>query len=585
MIVFQQPQSIVAEKRETERESITMSAAAAAAEEEEVENNENQSPYEESWELKVAEQIRQVVLANERQNAQTGSNSNSNKRPYMVALAGLPGSGKTISAMILASNLENKGIPVMVMPHDGYHYPLEYLRGFPDAEEVIYRRGAPETFDPAGLLRDLHRIRDGFDEELITVPGFDHAKGDPEPDKHAFDRHRHKVVICEGLYLLHQDDGWEEVASMFDFKIFINADIDLCMERVNIRNQVIPNYTPEEIAIRTEKVDRLNALTVLESQDLADVVVESIAAPLPKWTAGHHHRVSSTNLLAALDLEPLEDYHEPSHMSDPADWTLEITTRRPRSDSLHSAQSDRESTISIKQENKPEPSSIGQIVGSWEEDMAKRIREETVKATRLPFMVALVGTPGSGKSISSFLLAKHLEDNGLECMVTPHDGYHYPLSHLRNFPDADDVIYRRGAPDTFDPEALIRDLHRIRDGDEAFILLPAFDHANGDPEPNQHGFDRHRHKVVICEGLYLLHDKDGWEGVADCFDLKIFMNSNIDVCMERVKIRNQCIPGYTHEEIAIRTERVDRVNALTVLSSKPRADVIVETPASAPPVK
>ena len=31
------------------------------------------------------------------------------------------------------------------------------------------------------------------------IPGFDHAKGDPEPDAHAFDRNQHQVVIGEGL--------------------------------------------------------------------------------------------------------------------------------------------------------------------------------------------------------------------------------------------------------------------------------------------------------------------------------------------------------------------------------------------------
>lgn len=55
------------------------------------------------------------------------------------------------------------------------------------------------------------------------------------------------------------------------------------------------------------------------------------------------------------------------------------------------------------------------------------------------------------------------------------------------------------------------------------------------------------------------------------------MNADVDVCIERVKIRNQCIPGYTPEEIAERCEKVDRVNAMTVMRSKARADVIVDS--------
>jgi hypothetical protein len=61
------------------------------------------------------------------------------------------------------------------------------------------------------------------------------------------------------------------------------------------------------------------------------------------------------------------------------------------------------------------------------------------------------------------------------------------------------------------------------------------------------------------------------------FDLTIFMNSNVNDCIERLKIRNQCIPGYTPQEICERCERVDRANAMIVSKSKSRAHFIVES--------
>lgn len=216
------------------------------------------------------------------------------------------------------------------------------------------------------------------------------------------------------------------------------------------------------------------------------------------------------------------------------------------------------------------------FIASWEPALAKRIAASVRCSPRLPYMVALVGIPGSGKSTSALALASLLGESGIETMVMPHDGYHYPLDDLKRLPDAEDVIYRRGAPDTFDSRVLLRDLKRIRDGDEEVIKLPAFDHARGDPEPDAHIFERNRQQVVLCEGLYLLHNGDGWKEVADMFDLKVFMNADIEQCMERIKARNQCIPGYTPQEIAIRADKVDRINALTVLRSKSRADVIVD---------
>lgn len=164
------------------------------------------------------------------------------------------------------------------MPHDGYHYTMDYLKSFANSDDAIYRRGAPDTFDPASLYRDMDRIRNNtLNEDMIRVPGFDHANGDPTPDQHIFDRNHHHVVICEGLYLLHDQDGWEPIKDLLDFSIFMESDVDICVERVKIRNQCIPGYSPEEIVERAEKVDRINAMTVLHSKYRADVVVESTA--------------------------------------------------------------------------------------------------------------------------------------------------------------------------------------------------------------------------------------------------------------------------------------------------------------------
>jgi hypothetical protein len=91
--------------------------------------------------------------------------------------------------------------------------------------------------------------------------------------------------------------------------------------------------------------------------------------------------------------------------------------------------------------------------------------------------------PISGKTISTMVVANHLEQSyGISCFILPHDGYHYPLAHLRTaFADPEDVIYRRGAPETFDADAFLRDLQRIQSGEEVLIALPGFDHAKGDP--------------------------------------------------------------------------------------------------------
>ena len=185
---------------------------------------------------------------------------------------------------------------------DGYHYPLEVLRTMmntnPVLGDLIYRRGAPDTFDTFTLSNDLQRIRSKMsksskaflddDDDIIYIPGFDHSKGDPSPREHKFIRDEHQVVIMEGLYLhltdigdeIEQDAirsvrGWNDISIQFDLKIFIDADLNSCIERLKIRNKCIPGYTPEEIDVRCDVVDRSNALIVLSKKSHADLVVRS----------------------------------------------------------------------------------------------------------------------------------------------------------------------------------------------------------------------------------------------------------------------------------------------------------------------
>lgn len=216
---------------------------------------------------------------------------------------------------------------------------------------------------------------------------------------------------------------------------------------------------------------------------------------------------------------------------------------------------------------------------TWEQSAADLIRDRYMREHagqfKNPYMVCVVGIPGSGKSTSTEIVADMLWDIG--CKVIPFDGYHTPMKDLLQRPDALEAIYRRGAPDTFDAHRLCQDLTQLRYGHEPIMRLPGFDHAKGDPEPGLHEFDRSQHKIVIVEGLYLLHDDHGFDQVNKLFDYSVFIDSDVDLCMERLKIRNRCIPGYTVEEIESRVDEIDRANAMTTLRSKERADLIVRS--------
>jgi pantothenate kinase len=178
-------------------------------------------------------------------------------------------------------------------------------------------------------------------------------------------------------------------------------------------------------------------------------------------------------------------------------------------------------------------------------------------------LVAVVGVPGAGKST----VAAALADRVPGAVVVPMDGYHIPRSSLTA-----DGLARRGAPDTFDPDALRSDLTRLRllGGGE----FPAFDHAAKDPAPGAVVVPSGT-PLVVVEGLYLL--LRAWR-MADLFDFTVFLDCDLDTALGRVAARHMaCGLVASPDEAWHRADTNDRRNALTVLDDgcSDRADLVI----------
>src|SRR5438067_1689510 len=89
--------------------------------------------------------------------------------PWLIAVAGIPGAGKSTIANTLRERVRGSA----VLPMDGYHWPRARLT----AEQLV-RRGAPDTFDADSLRADLLRLRE---QRCGLFPAFDHAVKDPVP--------------------------------------------------------------------------------------------------------------------------------------------------------------------------------------------------------------------------------------------------------------------------------------------------------------------------------------------------------------------------------------------------------------------
>lgn len=180
----------------------------------------------------------------------------------MVALAGPPGAGKSTLAGRLAGRL---GPLAAVVPMDGYHLDNALL----DARGLRARKGAPMTFDVAGLARDLMRLK--ACEPEVLVPVFDRAADLARAAARAVPGDV-PVLLVEGNYLLLDRSPWDRLAGLFDLTVMLDVP-GAELERRLVQRWLDHGLDPAAARARAHGNDLPNARTVREHSRLADVVL------------------------------------------------------------------------------------------------------------------------------------------------------------------------------------------------------------------------------------------------------------------------------------------------------------------------
>ena len=150
-------------------------------------------------------------------------------RRKLLGLVGAPGSGKSTVAQALLDALPGRA---QVVPMDGFHLANAELRRLGRAG----RKGAPDTFDSAGYVALLRRLRTQPAGETVYAPEFRREIEEPvagaigvRPDT--------ALVITEGNYLLLEEGPWAGVAPLLDEVWYVEVDDGLRIERLLRRHQ------------------------------------------------------------------------------------------------------------------------------------------------------------------------------------------------------------------------------------------------------------------------------------------------------------------------------------------------------------
>jgi len=185
-------------------------------------------------------------------------------RRAVLGIAGAPGSGKSTVAQALLDALPGRA---QVVPMDGFHLANAELRRLGRAG----RKGAPDTFDGAGYVALLRRLRSQPAGETVYAPEFRREIEEPiacaipvGPEV--------PLVVTEGNYLLVPDEPWAAVRGLLDEAWYVAPDEETRIAWL-IARHVEFGKPPDVARAWSLSTDQRNAELVAATCGRADVLV------------------------------------------------------------------------------------------------------------------------------------------------------------------------------------------------------------------------------------------------------------------------------------------------------------------------
>lgn len=183
----------------------------------------------------------------------------------VLGLIGAPGSGKSTLASALKDHF---GPRAVIVPMDGYHLANTELARLGRA----HRKGAEDTFDSAGYVSLLRRIRNQQPGEIIYAPEYRREVEEGIAGAIAI-RPEAQLVITEGNYLLLDRGHWAVVRPLLDLAWYVDVDDNVRRERLVERHMRFGRSRQEAIDW-ANNTDEPNARLIATTRDRADEIFQ-----------------------------------------------------------------------------------------------------------------------------------------------------------------------------------------------------------------------------------------------------------------------------------------------------------------------
>jgi uridine kinase len=159
--------------------------------------------------------------------------SNSSKKPFIIGVAGGSGSGKTFFLKCFLHHFSSE--EVTLISQDDYYRSK--------SEQKVDENGwinfdLPEGIDDERLLSDLKLLMDGK-----SVEKKEYTFNVNEENARLMNIPSAPIIIVEGLFVFH----FQELAKLFDLKIFMDADEEITLNRRISRDEIERGYTKDMV--------------------------------------------------------------------------------------------------------------------------------------------------------------------------------------------------------------------------------------------------------------------------------------------------------------------------------------------------
>ncbi|RCH55805.1 uridine kinase [Mucilaginibacter hurinus] len=154
-----------------------------------------------------------------------------------------------------------------------------------------------------------------------------------------------------------------------------------------------------------------------------------------------------------------------------------------------------------------------------------------------PYIVGIAGGSGSGKTFFLRRFLKHFSPDQV-CLVSQ-DDYYIPVGYAMT--PEQNKFYNFDLPATIDNDSFERDINDLLNKKTVVKQEYTFNNPNATPKT----LEIKPAPVLIVEGLFILH----FRNIADRLDLKIFMDADNDIALQRRMRRDLLERGYSNEDV------------------------------------